>query len=125
MISLPSPYLRETSMMNKAGLLTSLKVLILVASMSLVIAYLNQTGPPENNARLDGHNSLIQSSTASVKAVPKRTAVREPQKEKTVYVTRTGHKYHASGCQYLRTSSIAISVAEAKKIYSPCSVCNP
>lgn len=46
------------------------------------------------------------------------------EKEETiVYVTETGSKYHRSGCRYLSKSKIAISLSEAKKSYTPCSVC--
>jgi endonuclease YncB( thermonuclease family) len=42
----------------------------------------------------------------------------------TVYVTNTGHKYHAAGCRYLARSQIPISLADAKaRGYTPCSVC--
>lgn len=51
-------------------------------------------------------------------SVQKKTGV-------TVYVTRTGTKYHRAGCRYLKKSSIPISLEEAKGRYSPCSVCNP
>lgn len=44
----------------------------------------------------------------------------------TVYITRTGEKYHRDGCRYLSKSKIPISLAEAKaRGYEPCSVCNP
>lgn len=43
----------------------------------------------------------------------------------TVYVTRTGAKYHRAGCRYLSKSCIPISLKDAKQRYSPCSVCNP
>lgn len=43
----------------------------------------------------------------------------------TVYVTRTGAKYHRAGCRYLSKSQIPISLKDAKARYSPCSVCNP
>ena len=43
----------------------------------------------------------------------------------TVYVTRTGSKYHRSNCRYLRKSKIPTSLKEANQRYSPCSVCNP
>lgn len=44
----------------------------------------------------------------------------------TVYVTDTGSKYHRSGCQYLRQSSNAISLDDAKAFgYTPCSKCSP
>lgn len=44
----------------------------------------------------------------------------------TVYVTRTGEKYHASGCRYLSKSKIETTLADAKeKGYTACSVCKP
>lgn len=44
----------------------------------------------------------------------------------TVYITKTGEKYHRSGCRYLRKSKIAISLADAKERgFGPCSVCDP
>ena len=42
----------------------------------------------------------------------------------TVYVTRTGSKYHSAGCRYLKKSRIPMSLKDAKVAeYSPCSVC--
>lgn len=44
----------------------------------------------------------------------------------TVYITRTGAKYHLSGCQYLRKSKISISLENAvNQGYTACSRCNP
>lgn len=44
----------------------------------------------------------------------------------TVYVTKSGKKYHADGCSYLSSSKIAIALDDAKaKGYTPCSKCNP
>lgn len=44
----------------------------------------------------------------------------------TVYVTKTGKKYHREGCPHLRKSSRAISLTEAlEKHYEPCSHCKP
>lgn len=48
----------------------------------------------------------------------------EPEEE-TVYVTRTGSKYHRSSCQYLRRSRIPVSLEEAAQSYDPCSLCKP
>jgi micrococcal nuclease len=53
------------------------------------------------------------------------SAVSNERKEETVYVTRTGAKYHRKGCRYLRHSAIPMSLREARQRYSPCSVCNP
>ncbi|KEI92483.1 transpeptidase-transglycosylase [Clostridium botulinum] len=44
----------------------------------------------------------------------------------TVYKTRTGSKYHSSGCRYLKTSCYETTVSQARNEgLSPCSVCNP
>lgn len=44
----------------------------------------------------------------------------------TVYVTKTGKKYHRTGCKYLARSQIPISLGDAKSQgYTPCSICNP
>ena len=44
----------------------------------------------------------------------------------TVYVTKTGEKYHYSWCGYLHSSKIAKSLSSAKSAgYTPCSRCNP
>lgn len=44
----------------------------------------------------------------------------------TVYITKTGAKYHSAGCRYLSKSSISIDLADAlARGYVACSVCNP
>jgi hypothetical protein len=44
----------------------------------------------------------------------------------TVYVTKSGKKYHRDGCRYLRQSRIPVTLKDAKaNWYTPCSVCNP
>lgn len=44
----------------------------------------------------------------------------------TVYITKTGEKYHASGCRSLAKSKIAITLGEAvERGYEPCKVCDP
>jgi len=50
---------------------------------------------------------------------------KEEQKEVTVYVTRTGSKYHRADCKYLAKSKIPMALKEAKTKYGPCSVCDP
>jgi len=60
------------------------------------------------------------------KAVSQPTPPPAQKKDVTVYVTRTGKKYHRDGCRYLSKSRIPISLSEAKgEGYGPCSVCNP
>ncbi len=43
----------------------------------------------------------------------------------TVYITKSGKKYHQEDCRYLKNSSIQIDINEAvERNYTPCSVCN-
>lgn len=54
------------------------------------------------------------------------TAARAPTtSEPTVYVTKSGQKYHLTGCQYMHSSSIPMTLSAAQQRYSPCSRCNP
>ena len=43
----------------------------------------------------------------------------------TVYVTKTGSKYHRAGCASLSRSAIPMTLADAAKRYGPCSRCKP
>ncbi|MEA4846996.1 MAG: hypothetical protein VB106_07175, partial [Clostridiaceae bacterium] len=44
----------------------------------------------------------------------------------TVFITRTGIRYHKGNCRYLRKSRIPINIEEAEgKGYTPCKVCKP
>ncbi len=50
----------------------------------------------------------------------------QQQRDVTVYITRTGTKYHRDGCRFLSKSRIPIWLQEAKRQgYTPCSVCKP
>lgn len=71
-------------------------------------------------------SSSSTSSTSSAATSEKSAApAPAPQQSVTVYVTKTGEKYHRAGCQYLKKSCIPISLDDAKRSYSPCSKCNP
>lgn len=44
----------------------------------------------------------------------------------TVYVTKSGKKYHNENCRYLTNGTVAIDLSEAaNRGYSPCKVCKP
>lgn len=61
---------------------------------------------------------LFSQTTSSTKVVKQET------KEKIVYVTKTGTKYHQSSCGYLSKSSIKKEMKDAKKEgYTACSRC--
>ena len=57
------------------------------------------------------------------------TSVVEAQQDPakvTVYVTKTGEKYHRDGCSSLRRSRIAVSLKEAvERGYGACKICKP
>ena len=53
-----------------------------------------------------------------------QTTTQNDREERTVYITRTGKKYHGPNCQYLSRSKIPISLKEARKQgYAACSRC--
>jgi biopolymer transport protein ExbD len=54
------------------------------------------------------------------------TQTQQDPKALTVYITRTGKKYHSDGCRYLAASKSPISLKDAKaKGYTACKVCRP
>ena len=67
--------------------------------------------------RIDGMGALS--------LVPESPEVDEDLQSETVYVTRTGKKYHLGHCSSLRRSKVEISLADAKLRYTPCNRCNP
>jgi hypothetical protein len=54
------------------------------------------------------------------------TVAKQENQTRTVYITRSGKKYHLDGCQYLAAGKTAISLKDAKaKGYTACKVCHP
>lgn len=70
-----------------------------------------------------------QASTPAPVTIPaqKNTDAEIKQTSKTtVYITKTGQKYHSDGCRYLSRSRIPVDLDVAiKSGYTPCSVCTP
>jgi hypothetical protein len=63
---------------------------------------------------------------AVVPIASKAAAQRQPAVQgATVYVTKTGAKYHNDGCRHLSRSRIPMALADAAAQYGPCSVCKP
>ncbi len=69
--------------------------------------------------------AAVEALDASVQKLIVKAGVAATDTDSTVYITRTGKKYHRGSCSYLRYSKIPISLTEAKRGYSPCSVCEP
>ena len=63
-------------------------------------------------------------AAAQAPAAQEQPADQEADATETVYVTKSGKKYHHAGCQYLKKSQIPISLEEAvAQGYTPCSKC--
>lgn len=83
---------------------------------------------PEAGAK---DEAIDRSGGAAPSVSPSKEESIEPEtggdaQQGTVYVTKTGKKYHRSGCRHLAKSCIPISLSGAKaKGYTPCKVCNP
>jgi micrococcal nuclease len=76
--------------------------------------YLEEFRALEREAREAGRG-LWAPQTGGTAVAPKAgaTGAAEESEELTVYVTRTGSKYHREGCRYLARSMIPISLKEA------------
>jgi hypothetical protein len=74
------------------------------------------------------HSSVIQKSAAVslFVAAGNPTTMQPLSTTKYVYVTRTGSKYHRSGCRSLRQSKIKKTLKWARSHgYGACKVCRP
>jgi ketosteroid isomerase-like protein len=68
---------------------------------------------------------VLLASIAAFCDLPAKAAA-QTNAEQTVYVTRTGKKYHTVGCRYLKSSQIPMKLKDAVNAgYTPCSVCRP
>lgn len=78
-------------------------------------------------ARSEAFNEGVHSGYGSGYDEGYRDGLSEAQDgEDTVYITRTGSKYHSSRCAYLEGSRIRTARTEAiEDGYSACSRCNP
>ncbi len=74
---------------------------------------------PQRVAPWDWRNGVRVETAKPVEAPSIRTT------DTTVYITKTGSKYHRSGCRYLSKSQIPIPLSRARSAYDACSRCNP
>jgi micrococcal nuclease len=78
----------------------------------------------EREARTAGRG-LWSGAQPAAAPLPLVSAPQPVASAATVYVTRTGEKYHRAGCRYLARSQIPMSLPDAAARYGPCSVCRP
>lgn len=69
-------------------------------------------------------STTTKTTTNNTSATTNNNTTVQNESSETVYVTRTGKKYHKSGCSYLKDSKIAKTLSEAKSQgYTACSKC--
>lgn len=84
----------------------------------------NYTQHREHSRVYEGRVSAPVAPRAPPTVVPSTGPKEKTEAEVTVYVTRTGKKYHQAGCSYLK-SSIPMKLSDARIRYGPCSRCRP
>lgn len=98
------------------------KFLVFGLVFTLLVTFVVITGLSSNN---EGGKAFTKYSSKS-SAVIKCQENQEKKDEVTVYITKTGKKYHKGDCRYLKKSKIKISLKDAcKREYTPCKVCKP
>ena len=83
------------------------------------------TFPFEHKVLFQHYNGQAQQAGRGLWSASILGSREEVPRTQTVYITRTGAKYHLSSCRYLRYSKIPISLEKARQSYGPCSVCRP
>lgn len=92
--------------------------------------YLDDFKEAERRAREAGQGLWGSSSNLTREEVQRvrsnKVAASDDAGDQTVYVTRTGKKYHRGSCRYLRKSKIPMKLQDAVAAgYTPCKVCVP
>ena len=81
--------------------------------------------PFKHKALFQHYGRQAQNAGRGLWSVGSNVPPEEAPRTQTVYITRTGSKYHRSSCRYLKYSKEPISLEKAKQSYEPCSVCRP
>ena len=72
---------------------------------------------------------LVLGSFGSALTVPSPVFAKakySDQTEHSVYITKTGKKYHRAGCRYLKWSRVEVSRSKAIELgKEPCKICRP
>ncbi len=111
----------------RAGLVAAVVLVALAASVGIGTAA-SQDSAPQKPAPASQTLAWTQleSLPCAVAAAAAAPGMSEISKTTYVYITKTGKKYHKSGCRYLKKSKIKKTLAWAKKHgYKRCTVCKP
>lgn len=117
------PHKETTTTLNKYKMTTyrtDLNGTIIVMSDGKKITVETENKTTEKAASITTNDSTATNATVK----KQETSTTQPIAT-TVYITKTGEKYHKDGCSSLSKSKIAISLSDAKaKEYEPCSKCS-
>ena len=81
---------------------------------------------PRENAQAQAEAEAAAAAAAAATASQAQNQDDGGSSGVTVYITKSGEKYHLDGCSSLRKSKIPVSLEDAKaRGYEPCKNCNP
>lgn len=81
---------------------------------------------PPIKSKTDSEGTKLGAYQTKNAVVEKTSVKQKTASTQTVYITKSGTKYHTSGCNYLKNSKFSITLEEAiDRGYTPCSVCKP
>lgn len=101
-------------------------VLVISGNDDLARKYLSNFGLHLSHSRTyEGRSQPTRQPRAPPVVEQPRKSTPDDSSDVTVYVTRTGKKYHRGSCNYLRKSKTPMKLSEAKARYGPCSRCRP
>lgn len=105
--------------------------LALAAVLCAITAVIGFGGDYINNLFRSGSpaQALVAPAPQPATEAPPATAETDPQRDEgqvTVYITRTGGRYHLGSCRHLSRSKYPVSLRDAKPGGdTPCKVCRP
>lgn len=95
-------------------------------ALTLIFSVTAAAGSVSSSSIAKRSTSSLTAATTHVIGVASVGKLSLSKKTTYVYITRTGAKYHRSGCRYLKKSKIKVTLKWAKQHgYTPCKVCKP
>jgi hypothetical protein len=89
-------------------------------------AMTNTSTKADTSQKVDTNSSTSVDTNIMTSTTTSPSNTESDKKNYTVYITKTGKKYHSSGCRYLSKSCIESDLNSAVASgLEPCSVCNP
>lgn len=113
---------------NVKHIYTQVLKLLLMAFFTALITFAltHQTKIPRLLTPQIQQESHSYSDASEETSSPAASIVASDEEAVSVYVTRTGTKYHRADCHYISGKDVtSYTIPEAQKHYTPCKVCKP